>query len=89
MQYTLFGLNVRQFDDRPFCLSFVYGRGDKLVKEYLVPQSRNRIRLEGPGGMQEDPKYCGVFCSFMDTRELTGTSKQVMTEQSPADDTAI
>eukprot|EP00775_Hariotina_reticulata_P005292 gene5292-5527_t len=63
LQYKLFRLNIQQFG-RQFCLSFVYGRGDKLVKKYQVPGTSNKIRFEGPGGMQEDPRYCGVYCTI-------------------------
>eukprot|EP00775_Hariotina_reticulata_P005293 gene5293-5528_t len=64
LQYKLPAMDVNQFGGRPFCLSFVYGSRDELIKKYESPPGSNRVRLLGARGMQEDARYCGAHCLF-------------------------
>eukprot|EP00775_Hariotina_reticulata_P012252 gene12252-12389_t len=34
--------------------------------QYMPPGTRNSVRLSGPNGLQEDPRYCGGLCTFTD-----------------------
>jgi hypothetical protein len=75
-QYKMFGLDVGPLQ-RPFCLNFIFGSAESAVRKYKLANSKTSIRLEGPGGLQEDKRYCGAFCVFKgDMVAATGTGPE-------------